>query len=43
MRFWYNVSERACNGGVRELGANRSTNYNMLSLSCEFLKPLRGR
>jgi hypothetical protein len=22
MRFWYNVSERACNGGVRELDSN---------------------
>ena len=25
------------------LGAYRTTNYNMLSLSLEFLKPLRGR
>jgi hypothetical protein len=24
-----------------KLGANRSTNYNMLSLSCAFLKPAR--
>jgi hypothetical protein len=28
---------------IRLIGANRSTNYNMLSLSCAFLKPARAQ
>jgi hypothetical protein len=30
-------------GGVIGIGAYRTTNDNMLSLFCEFLKPPRGR
>jgi hypothetical protein len=44
LRINQTIAKFSLEGTIRSsLGANRTTNANMLSLSCEFLKPPQGR